>query len=97
MIQKQQRKLQYTVEIHLISKSNPKRIGWTNLHCILSNYNQHESEMMKNLIILDSDSSNTIFCNEAYVTNIRQAEKSLEIQINRGTMMVTKKCNIPHL
>ena len=52
---------------------------------------------MKDLVLLDSESTNTIFCNEAYVSNIREAKKPLEIHTNGGAMMVTKKCNIPHL
>ena len=87
----------YSRNSTITSKYNPTRIGWTNLHYTLSNYNQHQSEIMKNLVLLDSDLTNTIFCNEAYITNTRQAEMPLEIQTNRGTMMVTKKCNIPHL
>ena len=87
----------YSGNSTITSKSNPKRIGWTNLHYSLSNYNQNQSEIMKDLVLLDSDSTNTIFCNEAYVSDIREAKKPLEIHTNGGTMMVTKKCNIPHL
>ena len=87
----------YSGNSTITSKSNPKTIGWTNLHYTLSNYNQHQSEIMKNLVLLDSDSTNTIFCNQAYVTNIRKAEKPFGIQTNGGTLIVTKQCNILHL
>ena len=52
---------------------------------------------MKNLVLLDSNSTNIIFCNEQYIANIRQAEKSLEIHTDGGSMMVTQKFKIPHL
>ena len=63
----------------------------------MSNYNEQQSESMKNLVLLDSNSTNTIFCNEQYVTNIRQAEKPLKIHTNGGSMMVTQKYKILHL
>ena len=79
----------------ITSNSNPKRIGWTNLHYSLSNYDHNQSETMKNLVLLDSNSTNTIFCNEEYVTNIKKADIPLEIHTNGGTMMVTQKYKIP--
>ena len=85
----------YKGNLTITLKSNPKRIGWTNLHYSLSKYNQNQSEIMKNLVLLDSDFTNTILCNEAYVSHIREAEKLLEIQTNGGTMG-HKKYNIPH-
>ena len=56
----------YSRNSTITSKSNPKRFGWTILHYTLSNYNQHPPEIMNNLVLLDSDSTKTIFCNEAY-------------------------------
>ena len=37
----------YSGNLTITSKSNPKRIGWINLHYSLSNYNQNQSEIMK--------------------------------------------------
>ena len=52
---------------------------------------------LEDLILLDSDSTNTIFCNEKYVTNIQEAKQPLEIQTNGGFMKVSKTCKIPLL
>ena len=52
---------------------------------------------MKNLVLLDSDSANTIFCSKEYVTNIRPAKKPLEIHTNGRTMMVTQQCKLHFL
>ena len=50
----------YSRKSTITSKSNPKPIGWTNLHYNLSYYNQSKPEIMKNLVFLGSDSTNTI-------------------------------------
>jgi hypothetical protein len=41
-------------------------VGWTGLHCSFA-----QTVDMKELILLDSDSTYTVFCNLKYVTNIR--------------------------
>ena len=72
MTQKKQKNPQCLVETQQLLQNQIKKIGWTNLHYSLSNYNQNQSEIMKDLVLLDSDSTNTIFCNEAYVSDIRE-------------------------
>ena len=49
------------------------------------------------MVLLDSDSTNTIFCNKEYVNNTRPAPKPLEIQTNGGIMKVNHICEIPYL
>ena len=43
------------------------------------------------------DSTNTIFCNASYISNMKNAKYSLEIQTNGGTMTVIQTCKIPYL
>ena len=76
----------------LTSKSSSKRIGWSNLHYNLSNCRSNKVNESKDLVLLDSDSTKTIFCNRDYVKNIRKAETQLEIQTNGGTLTVTQTC-----
>ena len=52
---------------------------------------------MQDLISLDSDATNTIFCNESYVSNMKKAKHPLEIQTNGGTMTINQTCEIPYL
>ena len=72
----------------LTSKSSSKRIGWSNLHYNLSNCRSNKKNEVKGLALLDSDSTNIIFCNIEYVENIRKAKTLLEIQTNGGTLTV---------
>ena len=58
----------------LTSKTSSKRIVWSNLHYNLSNYRRNKGNELRDLVLLDSDSTNTIFCNRDYVKNIREAK-----------------------
>ena len=49
------------------------------------------------LVLLDSDLTNTTFCNPDYVTNIQNSSKQLELRSNRGTLLTEKICDIPGL
>ena len=81
----------------ITTKSSSKKVGWTNLHYNLSNCIKNNEEELRNLVLLDSDSTNTIFCNKKYVENLQEARKPLEIHTNGGTLTVTQTCKIPHL
>ena len=63
----------------------------------MSNCNSNKNEALRDLVLLDSDSTNTFFGNESYVNKIKKAEFPLEIQANGGTMTVTQTCKIPFL
>ena len=49
------------------------------------------------MITLDSNSTDMVFLNPKYVTNIRDEGKSLESNTNGGHMLSTKYCDVPHL
>jgi hypothetical protein len=52
---------------------------------------------MRNLILLDSNSTDTIFCNENYVTNVRPSETTLDMLTNGGPMTTDQICDVPDL
>jgi hypothetical protein len=49
-------------------------VGWTGLHCSFA-----QIVDMKELILLDSDSTETVFYNPKYVTNIRESNYPLSV------------------
>jgi len=48
----------------ILSKSKPK-VGWLGLHCSLL-----QLDNLKDYMLLDSDSTDMVFCNEDYMTGI---------------------------
>ena len=81
----------------LTSKISSKKIGWSNLQYDLSNCRSNKEIELKDLVLLDSDSTNTLFCNRDYVKNIKKAKIPFEIQTNEGPLTVTQTCKIPFL
>ena len=73
----------------ITSKSSSKKIGWLNLHYNLSNCKLTNDNALQDLVLLDSDSTNAICCNEGYLENIRDTETPLKIQFNGGMLTVT--------
>jgi hypothetical protein len=68
-------------------------VGWTGLRCSLA----QAGVDMKELILLDSDTTDTVFCNPKYVTNIRASNYPLSISTNGGQLESNEKCDIPHI
>ena len=53
---------------------------------------------MKDVILLDSDSNATIFCNENFVKKIWDTNNSIYVDsIRDGRLAWTKKCKVPYL
>jgi hypothetical protein len=76
----------------IISEKEEVEIGWAGLHCSFT-----QAVSLKEMILLDSDSTDTVFCNPKYVTNIRDSDKSLSISTNGGLINSNQKCDIPHI
>ena len=78
-----------TISTH---KNSEKQMGWANLH-----FSFFQSNEMKELVLLDSDSTDTVFCNRNYVTNIRKSDKPLILKTNGGEITTTHICKVPYL
>jgi hypothetical protein len=74
------------------AKKQEPHVGWAGVHCSFAQYTN-----LQDLILLDSDSTDTIFCNPRYVTNIKDTEEQLEVMTNGGPLMSKQRCEIPHL
>jgi hypothetical protein len=82
-----------TSTITAITAKKPEpQVGWAGVHCSFAQYTN-----LQDLILLDSDSTDTIFCNPKYVTNIKDTEEQLEVMTNGGPLMSKQRCEIPHL
>ena len=68
------------------------QVGWAGVHCSFA-----QPANLKDLILLDSDSTDTVFCNPDYVLNIRDTKETLQVLTNGGLMKSQQKCDIPHL
>ena len=81
------------------SKSE-KSIGWTGVHVAFVQEEQREdmAKQLKRLILLDSDSNATIFCEEKYVNKIWDTKQSMGVGTNgNGHLISTQRCNVPLL
>ena len=54
-------------------------------------YNLFQNNETKEMILLHSNLTNTVFC------NIRKSKKILCLNTNRGIMITNKICDVPHL
>ena len=62
------------------------------MHCQVS-----QMSNMRELILLDSDSTDTVFCNPKYVSNVRQSKETLSILTNGGQITSHMKCDVPYI
>ena len=78
-------------------ENNQQHVGWAGVHVSLAQ-NDNEQENLKELILLDSDSNATVFCERKYVTKVWKVEESMGLGTNGGGSLVSNmKCTIPHL
>ena len=66
--------------------------GWagTHVHCQF-----YQADEMKDWILLDNQSTTTIFCNKDLVSDIRDVDDSMNLYTNGGVLHTTKKATIP--
>ena len=64
--------------------------GWTRVHIQF-----YQATAMRNWILLDNQSTATIFCNPKMVSNIRDTNETLALTMNAGVLLTNKKANLP--
>ena len=76
----------------LSSKKEDPVIGCSGLHCSFA-----QAINTKELILLDIDSTDTVFCNPKCVSNIQDLDNKLSINKNGGLMKSHHKCDITYI
>ncbi len=64
--------------------------GWTRAHIQF-----YQATAMCNWILLDNQSTVTIFCNPNMVSNIRDTNETLALMMNAGVLLMSKKADVP--
>ena len=77
------------------SKENNEKIGgWCNAH-IEEALCFFQEDALKQCILLDNESTTSIFCNKNYVTNIRNSDRTMNLRTNGGVLQSKQECNVP--
>ena len=77
-----------------------RRIEWAGVHYMFTQEKQEENfeENLKKLVLSDSDSNATIFCEKDYVTDIWEVNETMGVGTNgNGQLVLRKKCLVPDL
>ncbi|KAL7556597.1 hypothetical protein ACA910_003488 [Epithemia clementina (nom. ined.)] len=64
--------------------------GWAGVHI-----NMYQSSNMKDWILLDNQSTVSIFCNEKLVYDIHEVKETMDLSTNAGTLEVRHKATVP--
>eukprot|EP00978_Attheya_sp_CCMP212_P024668 scaffold77882_cov56-Attheya_sp.AAC.1 len=77
-----------------IQGNQERTVGWAGAHIDLSFF---QADELRSWILLDNESSTTIFCNKKYVSNIMESMKVMDLRTNRGSLRSDKECDVPEL
>jgi hypothetical protein len=66
--------------------------GWAGAHVYLQFY---QAEIMKDVILLDNQSSASIFCNPDFVYDVREVDEELVLLTNGGEIRTKQKATVP--
>ena len=67
------------------NNSGEAHVGWASVQ--IENYTFLQGSSMRDWVLLDSDFTDTIFCNPEYVTDIVNVEETLDLGTNGGVLV----------
>ena len=68
------------------------QVTWSGAHIALQFY---QASHLRDVILLDSESSTSIFCNPSFVMDIYETNEVLELLTNRGPLKMNLKATVP--
>eukprot|EP00978_Attheya_sp_CCMP212_P012571 scaffold31431_cov54-Attheya_sp.AAC.3 len=68
-----------------------RTVGWVGAHIEMQFF---QAEELRTWILLDNESSTSIFCNKNYVKDIRESNTIMELNTNGGTLTSTQECDV---
>ncbi|KAL7571234.1 hypothetical protein ACA910_008892 [Epithemia clementina (nom. ined.)] len=74
----------------LTTTENKSTQGWAGVHITM-----YQSMNMKDWILLDNQSTVSIFCNEQLVHDIHEVNETMDLSTNAGTLNVRHKATVP--
>ena len=85
-----------------VEPKKEKHIGWARVHYMFAQDKTTEEEdferNLKKLVLLDTDSNATIFCEREYVTDVWDVNESMGVGTNgNGQLISNQKCMVPDL
>jgi hypothetical protein len=72
------------------TKNKEHQTGWAGVH-----FQLYQAHKMRNWILLNNESTVTIFCNPNMVTNIQEVNEQLDLITNAGVLKTTTKVVLP--
>jgi hypothetical protein len=75
--------------------SRESRVGWASVQ--IQNYSFSQGYKMSDWVLLDRDSTHTIFCNPEYVSDIVDVDETLNLETNGGVLVSNQKCTVAGL
>jgi len=77
------------------NNNGENRVGWASVQ--VHDYSFTQGSSMREWVLLDSDSTHTIFCNPKYVSDIVDVDETLNLGTNGGVLVSNQKCNVAGL
>ena len=77
------------------STAGSKGSGWSGFQqATIHAQKEDEDEKMKNMIMLDSGTTISLFCNEDLVTDVRESSELLNLTTNAGSKVINKEATV---
>jgi hypothetical protein len=82
-------------QLTTINNNAESRVGWASVQ--VHDYSFTQGSSMRDWVLLDSDSTHTIFCNPEYVSDIVDVDETLNLWTNGGVLVSNQMCHVAGL